>query len=255
MIPAARLIAVLLTVWLAGCDAAGSGHPWLHELDAGEGVRQSGARLMALAEGLHPLEPSASSTEILIGVHGFRSEGYEWVYPLQRLDTESTGTWFYRWDYSGCPAAAAQRLVAAINDLVTPATRKIHLIGHSYGGIVLATIVEDWPVAVPVDVHIVAAPLAGLQTPSRCRYETPTSIDAGVSLFQWRTRHALDGAFKDLPEDPQNISLAGSAVTRLPAQYKSHRLGHNRSLSWVADSIADARNPVLSSPAAAPLPQ
>ena len=57
------------------------------------------------------------------------------------------------------------------------------------------------------------------------------------SLFEWRTQHQLDSAFKDLSEDPQQINIKGSLVTILPDTYKGNRLGHNWSISWVADEF------------------
>lgn len=196
---------------------------------------------MALPDGLHALEPANDATELLVGVHGFGSRGYEWVYPLQALDTPSIGIQFYRWDYDACPQQAAEQLQRAIEKSLTPQIRKIHLVGHSYGGILLASVLADWRLDVAVDIHVVAAPLKGTPGSGKCSYQPPTATAPNVSVFQWRTRHELDGAFKRLAEDPQNHALEGSSVTRLPTQYHGNRLGHNRSLSWVADRIVKNR--------------
>ena len=58
-----------------------------------------------------------------------------------------------------------------------------------------------------------------------------------VNFFQWRTIKELDGAFNSLDHDPQIIDVQGSYVTRLPKVYNGRRLGHNWSLSWVAEEI------------------
>jgi hypothetical protein len=71
-----------------------------------------------------------------------------------------------------------------------------------------------------------------------CDFEMLTSIGKNVQFFEWRTRKELDGAFKDLDVDPQVIHLTGSTVTRLPETYRGKRLGHNWSISWVADNLA-----------------
>ena len=42
---------------------------------------------------------------------------------------------------------------------------------------------------------------------------------------------------KDLDYDPQVIEIKDSTVTRLPETYKGNKLGHNWSISWVADEI------------------
>ena len=47
----------------------------------------------------------------------------------------------------------------------------------------------------------------------------------------------MDGAFNSLDHDPQVIDVQGSYVTRLPKVYNGRRLGHNWSLSWVAEEI------------------
>ena len=47
----------------------------------------------------------------------------------------------------------------------------------------------------------------------------------------------LDGAFQDLNYDPQNVEIIGSNITRLPEKYKNNKLGHNWSISWVADNF------------------
>ncbi len=233
---------IILASAVGGCDAPGvDDYPWLNTLDPHDGVAASGARLMALPFGLHALEPTTNTTEMLVGVHGFDSAGYEWVYPLQTLDAPHVGVWFFRWDFDGCPQPGADRLIDAIRTRLTADTAKIHLMGHSYGGLLLAQLVENWPFEQPVEIHIIASPLAGMPGANRCGHQPPTSIANKVTLFQWRTRHELDGAFQALVEDPQNISLAGSHVTRLPETYRDHRLGHNWSISWVADAIAAQR--------------
>ena len=61
------------------------------------------------------------------------------------------------------------------------------------------------------------------------------TVPNNSSLFEWRTQHQLDSAFKDLLEDPLQINIKGSLTTVLPETYKGNRLGHNWSISWVAD--------------------
>ena len=71
-------------------------YPWLESLDPGKGYKKSGERLATLDLGLNPLERfSGKERVLLISVHGSRSEGYEWIYPLQTLDTENSATFFY----------------------------------------------------------------------------------------------------------------------------------------------------------------
>ncbi|MBD3648408.1 MAG: alpha/beta hydrolase [Pseudomonadales bacterium] len=233
---------VLLGVALvASCDAGDLPYPRLHDLDAGDGVKSSGERLMDLPVGLHALEDDVTEPKImLIGVHGYASEGYEWIYPLQTLDDNTTTTWFYRWNYNGCPGEPAEALRAAIEENVTkfPTIETVRVIGHSYGGVLVSYLIET-DANTPLDIHAVAAPLAGMAgIGQRCDYSPPKSIGRNVSFHQWRTQHELDNAFNDLDEDPQIIDLPGAKVTVLPDTYRGRRLGHNWSISWVADELS-----------------
>ena len=111
-------------------------------------------------------------------------------------------------------------------------------VGHSLGGVLVSHLsTRSWHL--PTRIDAVAAPLAGMGGLGiRCGYEPPASIDASVEFHQWRTRHELDNAFNNLDEDPQLVSVKGMGVTTLPDDYRGHRLGHNWSISWVADQIA-----------------
>ena len=61
-------------------------------------VQKLGQRLIDLPKGLNTLElGSLDSEELLIAVHGSRSEGYEWVYPLKTINTKKKEVYFYRW--------------------------------------------------------------------------------------------------------------------------------------------------------------
>ena len=216
--------------------------PWLNELELGDKVRDSGTRLMAVPKGLHNIEQAATGAEetLQVGVHGWRSPGLEWVYPLQTMDTDYHATYWYRWDYNGCAVPAAEMLVAAIQDTLAarPELTSVRIIGHSYGGVLVTSLVDNWPLDIPVEIHAIAAPLARAEGENPCPYKTPSTIDSNVTYHEWRTLHHLDGAFKDRPVDPQIIELKGSHVTRLPETYNGRRLGHNWSISWVADEIS-----------------
>lgn len=237
------VFACLLLV--TGCSDQDLAYPWLNELDDKGDVKHAGKRLMALPEGLHALEPAQETvTTILVGIHGYASNGYEWVYPLKTLDDDNTATYFYRWDFNACPAPSADLLIKAIGDILaeSPGVEMVRLLSHSYGGVLATTIVKEWHYATPAEIHVIASPLAGIGALSQqCDYEPPTSIAPSVRFFQWRTQHALDGAFKELAVDPQVFELNGSTVTRLPDTYNGHRLGHNWSISWVADRLKMGR--------------
>ena len=232
------LCRVLISTCLAGFSCASDDYPWLTDLDSGPGVKASGLRLMNLNPGLHPLErTTAHVNKLLIGVHGFGSKGYEWIYPLQTLDDENTLTFFHRWNAFQCTNNASAEMALLLRTLLATHTHveSVEIIGHSYGGLVAVSFIAHWGQEVPIQIHTVAAPLAG--TGSGCDTALPRVLPSNIEVTQWRTIQALDNAFKDWPTDPQIAEIPGSLVARLPETYRGRRLGHNWSISWVADNI------------------
>ena len=204
-------------------------------------VFDSGKRLMSLPYGLHTLEENNTMEKtLIIGVHGSNSRGYEWIYPLSSLDNSDKLVAFFRWDDSSCPGPGIQSLSQNLSDLLVekPNIKKIILLGHSYGGILVTSFMQNWKEKLPLEIHAIAAPLKGMgPVSSICGYEPPSATQANTSLHQWRTIKELDGAFKDLDYDPQETMILNSKITRLPETYKGNKLGHNWSISWVADEL------------------
>ena len=176
----------------------------------------------------------------MIGVHGSNSRGYEWVYPLQALDKDTNLISFFRWNDKGCPNPSVISLLEMIKSKLdaNPQFERIVLLGHSYGGLLVTAFAEAWDLKLPLEIHSIASPLMGMRgLSSICEYRPPDSLNKGITLHQWRTVQELDGAFKDLDFDPQVVEIKDSSVTRLPETYKGNKLGHNWSISWVADEI------------------
>jgi hypothetical protein len=95
---------------------------------------------------------------------------------------------------------------------------------------------KNWINKTPLEVHVVASPLLGNDLLiNTCNYSPIQTISSNTTLFEWRTQHQLDSVFKDFSPNPQDISIIGSSITILPDTYKGNRLGHNWSISWVAD--------------------
>ena len=206
----------------------------LYELDFKDDYLDSGRALMKLEFGLHDLEPNSRSKEILIGIHGGDSRGFEWIYPLQKIDNESINTYFFRWDTSKCAEESIKLFLEAIKE--EGAIEKITIIGHSYGGVfssLLLNKIDD----IETEIHVVAAPLGSDDLKKYCDYNHPKSKNKNISYFQWRTIKALDNAFNSYDYDPQIIDFAESSVVRLPSEYNGRRLGHLWSISWVADNF------------------
>ena len=213
----------------------------LENFSINDDVFTSGESLTYLAFGLHDLEAiTADQRTLLIGVHGSNSRGYEWVYPLQVLDKDTNLISFFRWNDKGCPGPSVISLLEIIKNKIddNPNLDKVILLGHSYGGLLVTAFSEAWDLELPLEIHSIASPLKGMGgLSSICEYNSPKSLSAGTSFYQWRTIQALDGAFKDLNFDPQVVEINNSIVTRLPETYKGNKLGHNWSISWVADEI------------------
>ena len=229
----------VLTFFFFSCGNEPQPPIQLHDLSAEISVKKLGEKLIDLPYGLNDLETSADeSQEIFIAVHGGSSEGYEWIHPIRTIDTKQKHMYFYRWPDNGCFQSSAEELVNEIYNLLNQnhSFKKVILMGHSYGGILVTDVLKNWNAAIPLEAHVVASPLLGTtMLKSMCGYEPIKIIPNNSLLFEWRTQHQLDSAFKDLSVDPQQIKIKGSLVTVLPDRYKGNRLGHNWSISWVAD--------------------
>ena len=232
------LYTLAFTIFLAGCSNPPQPPIQLEDFSDEISVKTSGERLIDLPYGMNALESEEDAQEVFIAVHGGNSEGYEWIYPIKTINTQQKHMHFFRWPDNGCFQSSAEELTNEINNLLSQnnSYKKVTLMGHSYGGILVAHVLKHWNTATPLEVHVVASPLLGMPILINiCDYEPIEMLPNNSSLFEWRTQHHLDSAFKDLLEDPQQINIKGSIVTILPDTYKGNRLGHNWSISWVAD--------------------
>ena len=226
---------------VAGCSKAPQPNIQLLDFVDTTSVKILGQRLIDLPYGLNLLEPEEEEArELFVGVHGGRSEGYEWIYPLKTINTKKKEMYFYRWPDNLCFQGSAEKLITSIEGILEQRSEltKVTVIGHSYGGILLTHLLNNWKNSVTFDVHIIASPLQGnASLNTLCGYKPTFNIGPMVNIYEWRTQQHLDSAFKDLPENPQNIFIEGSIVTELPDSYNGRRLGHNWSISWVAERI------------------
>ena len=216
--------------------------PTLDTFEAEKDVFESGKSLISLPFDLHDLEEvTVDQNTLLIGVHGSNSRGYEWIYTLQRLNNDGNMVSFFRWDDDSCPNPSISSLLSSIKEKFNnnPNLNNVILLGHSYGGLLAVAFAKAWDMDVPLQIHSIAAPLKGMGIiNSICDFELPDIVENNIELHQWRTIKELDGAFSDLDYDPQVVKILKSKVTRLPETYKGNKLGHNWSISWVADEIS-----------------
>ena len=231
-------------------DPVGEDFPWLHTLEVGEWpstfktnkqVVQTGRPLRQLSVGLHSLEQNQEANPtVLIGIHGFKARGFEWVYPLLVMDDESIHTHFFRWDFLDDNSKARKILLEDLTELIehrTAPLKRIVIVSHSCGGVMVASAIDELPKDVNFEMHTVASPLNGLGWLSVCRPNLPESLPDNITFTQWRTEKVKDSVFWWFPSDPQKIALDYGVTIQLPKKYHGIRLGHVRSLSWAAERI------------------
>jgi len=238
-----RSMFLLVALVVAGCAAYPDRDPTLDEMKAAvaaDDAARIGGWLMNRPLGIRVIDGRDTGTPT-VAVHGYASEGREWVAPLVTLD--APGTRFYRWDWITCPEDGVERLAAAIDALAArPGIEGIRVVGHSYGGLITALFAHRYRGEVPIEAHVVAAPLTGIpRMEALCGALKPGAAgDGRRTITQWRTVKAQDGAFRKLDRDPQIVDWAGADVIELPAEWKGGRLGHNRALKWVAERMKAA---------------
>ena len=243
-----RFVVLSLLCLAYTLSAEDTSFPWLDTLDAGEGVRVSGLALVGLPYGMYALEPAESEAkEIVIGVHGMRSAGYEWVYPLQTMNSASRHIYFFHWDTEThrCQVGVAANLQAAITAELETHERieSVTVVGHSLGGVLVTLLADSWDAEVSLTIHTIAAPLSYLSVEggTQCPHHLPQKRRADVRFIQWRTQFELDNAFNTLDYNPMVAAIPDSIVVELPSTYRQRRLGHNWSVSYVAERIAAAQ--------------
>jgi pimeloyl-ACP methyl ester carboxylesterase len=165
----------VLVFFMAGCGNAPQPPIQLSDFSDEISVKKLGERLIDQPYGLNSLEPIEEEVqEIFIVVHGGGSEGYEWIYPIKAIDTKQKHMYFYRWPDNGCFQSSAEELAVQINNLLSQnnSFKKVSLIGHSYGGILVTHVLKHWNATTPLEVHVVASPLLGTSMlRNMCGYE------------------------------------------------------------------------------------
>lgn len=184
---------------------------------------------------------------IFVAVHGYESRGYEWIYAVRKMAESGNKTLFYRYDWTLCPAYAAEQLADSLTVLSGQNPESSHLIlfSHSLGGTVTTELAGILKLSLPVEIHSIAAPLGyNPRLGTRCGYEEGIIFDSTFTLaeevdhIQWRTVHEIDGAFKNLEINPQVVNIKDSRVIQLPPTFRDgKRLGHNWSITLVIDEF------------------
>ena len=217
------------------------------DLPAGNNVKESGSKLINQPFGFTQIiaDSAKNDNTLMIAVHGYESEGYEWITSLKELSNNYCNTYFYRYDWNVCPDSAGRSLADSLTKLIwnNPNINDIIIFGHSYGGLVVTYLANDLDMKIPIEIHTIASPLAGYpRIIDNCdlQYNDDKLIyplwDTNISHSQWRTQKHQDGAFRDMDYDPQDIIFENSNITLLPETMNGRRLGHNWSITWVINN-------------------
>ena len=119
---------------------------------------------------------------------------------------------------------------------------------HSYGGTHLLyslDLIEERIANKNQDLKIEIHFIASLLSPPLllrlgCQFKTDFNDSYSMDIYNWKTIKEIDGAFRNYRKDPQEISISSALQTRLPESYNGRKLGHNWSISWVADEIKES---------------
>ena len=78
-----RLFLLFFSIGILSADSIAE----LKESYASDGPFSAGKKLAKLKPGIHYLEAiNSSQNELIIAVHGWKTNGFEWVYPLIELN-------------------------------------------------------------------------------------------------------------------------------------------------------------------------
>lgn len=247
-----RILLLIYALLVIGCqttDSSANNSISANNLASFIDVKKAGRELMSVSNGLNKIEGNEQlkDSTLIVTVHGFKSEGYEWINALIDFSAKFSNIYFYRYDWNTCPDIIGKNLAKAIDSLIHTSDNieDLQVYGHSYGGLVVTYAAGNLSTDIDSEVHSIASPLAGyprilddcdLPLNDRNTLQYPT-WDTNILHYQWRTQKKQDGAFRDLDFNPQAIELPNSMVTLLPDSMDGHRLGHNWSVTWVARKI------------------
>lgn len=221
----------------------------INEIPSGIEIKQSGKRLINKPFGLIQLinDQINNDSTLIIAVHGYKSEGYEWVHFLNQFSKHYSNLYFYRYDWNNCPDEIGVELARTIDSLLNKHNdiSNVEIFGHSFGGLVITYAAADIESGKEIRINTIASPLAGyprIMDDCDLQYTDENELqyanwNSNISHHQWRTQKEQDGAFRDMSYDPQDILINNSTVTELPDSMDGHRLGHNWSVSWVTDYL------------------
>ena len=205
--------------------------------------------LINRSNGIHDLlgfTPKDSSIGIVL-VHGFYptdwpTKGFEWTKALKILTKTQHPIWWFRYDWNNCPEQSSKTLDFALDSLKTNIEdlELVYVVGHSYGGLIVADLAENWDSGLNLSAHSIASGLNHYRDRLKsCEVHGKKEYVFGknVDYIQWRTAKEVDGVFKNFDYDPQEVTLKNGNFVLLPKEWNDKRLGHNLSIQLVMEEL------------------
>ena len=132
-----------------------------------------------------------------MAVHGYKSEGYEWVHFLNEFSKHHSNLYLYRYDWNKCPDILGVTFANTLDSLIADnnGVTDIQVFGHSYGGLVITYAAAELHTEKSVSINTIASPLAGyprIMDGCDLEYNEQNQLlysewDSNVSHHQWRT--------------------------------------------------------------------
>ena len=225
----------------SGCDSKPNPPILLRQLNQ-LNIEEAGELLINRNDGLYKIERTFESDSSfgIIFVHGYGSFGKEWVKPVRYLSCQSVQTYWYRWDWNQCPDSAAEQLLEKLLAFTEEMNYdSLWILGHSYAGLIVALMSEEWRGNTKLTIHSIAAPLKGMpQSKLFCNFEKQKyNPNQNTKLIQWKTVHMNDNAFNRYENNPQIVEIIDGDIRQLLGEWNGTRLGHNRSISFVSSQL------------------
>lgn len=237
-----KMVTIVLIFFILSCCEGEENAILLSNLNYLE-IDDSGELLINRDYGFHLIEneKGIDSSFAMILIHGYGSLGKEWIQPIIELSSKSVQMYWYRWDWNQCPDEAQKQLLDSLLFFENNNAEldSLLIIGHSYGGLIAAMISEKWTGKIKLNIHSVAAPLAGIsKVRILCDFEKEKyEVGPNTNLIQWITVQSHDNVFNEYKIDPQIVNLINGKVYRLSKVWDGKRLGHNRSILFITKQI------------------
>ena len=210
--------------------------------------------LINRSNGIHDLlgyTPKDSSKGIVL-VHGFYppnwpKKGFEWTKALKSMTKTQYPVWWFRHEWNDCPEENSRLLALALDSLKNniEGLKLVYVIGHSNGGLIVADLAEKWDSNLHLSAHSIASGLNHYRDRLKsCEVQGKKEYVFGenVEYLQWRTSKEIDGIFKNLDYDPQEVELKNGNYVLLPKVWNGDRLGHNLSIQLVMEELINEIN-------------